>query len=117
MTPNEKWQLATRHIGRQVYVYNRLDSTNSLAAALAGDESLNGLAVLAREQTAGRGQHGRQWECTRDMGVLLSVLLFPPAAVRRPAVLTAWAAVSICEAILQITGVQAKIKWPNDVNV
>src|SRR5262249_2322992 len=47
--------------------------------------------------------------------VLLSVLLFPPPALRRPALLTAWAAVSVCETILQLTSLQAKIKWPNDV--
>jgi BirA family biotin operon repressor/biotin-[acetyl-CoA-carboxylase] ligase len=45
----------------------------------------------------------------------MSVLLFPPPALRRPALLTAWAAVSVCETIRQATGLQAKIKWPNDV--
>src|SRR5205807_10605382 len=47
--------------------------------------------------------------------VLLSVLLFPLADLRRPVVLTAWAAVSVCETILECTRLQAKIKWPNDV--
>src|SRR5262249_27619283 len=47
--------------------------------------------------------------------VLLSALLFPPLQLRRPAVLTAWAAVSVCEAVRRAIGVQAKIKWPNDV--
>jgi BirA family biotin operon repressor/biotin-[acetyl-CoA-carboxylase] ligase len=45
----------------------------------------------------------------------MSVLLFPPPQLRRPAILTAWAAVSVCETIRQITGLQARIKWPNDV--
>jgi BirA family transcriptional regulator, biotin operon repressor / biotin---[acetyl-CoA-carboxylase] ligase len=45
----------------------------------------------------------------------LSLLLFPPDALRRPPVLTAWAAVSVCATIRQLTGVQAQIKWPNDV--
>jgi BirA family biotin operon repressor/biotin-[acetyl-CoA-carboxylase] ligase len=49
------------------------------------------------------------------MGVLMSVLLFPPPPLRRPAVLTAWAAVSVCEAIHDSTGMQAQIKWPNDI--
>jgi BirA family biotin operon repressor/biotin-[acetyl-CoA-carboxylase] ligase len=46
---------------------------------------------------------------------LLSLLLFPPPALRRPALLTAWAAVSVCETIRRATGLQARIKWPNDV--
>ena len=47
--------------------------------------------------------------------MLLSVLLVPPPALRRPAILTAWAAVSVCETIRELTGLQARIKWPNDV--
>jgi BirA family transcriptional regulator, biotin operon repressor / biotin---[acetyl-CoA-carboxylase] ligase len=47
--------------------------------------------------------------------VLLSVLLFPPPELSRPAILTAWAAVSVCETILELTGLEARIKWPNDV--
>jgi BirA family biotin operon repressor/biotin-[acetyl-CoA-carboxylase] ligase len=45
----------------------------------------------------------------------MSVVLRPPPELRRPVVLTAWAAVSVAEAILALTGVQAKLKWPNDL--
>jgi BirA family biotin operon repressor/biotin-[acetyl-CoA-carboxylase] ligase len=51
------------------------------------------------------------------MGVLLSVLVFPPPALRRPVLLAAWAANSVCETILRVTGLGATIKWPNDVLV
>ncbi len=115
MSPREEWRLNTAHIGRRVLVFDSLDSTSNLAADLAGDPANAGVAVLADEQTAGRGQHGRSWLCLGRSGVLVSVLLFPPPAARRPALLTAWAAVSVCETILQTTGVQARIKWPNDV--
>jgi BirA family transcriptional regulator, biotin operon repressor / biotin---[acetyl-CoA-carboxylase] ligase len=111
----EEWSLPTRHVGRRVLVYDCVDSTNSVAAGLAADPDNAGTAVLAAEQTAGRGQHGRQWQCPSGDGVLMSVLLFPPPHLRRPAILTAWAAVSVCETIRQVTGLQAKIKWPNDV--
>jgi BirA family transcriptional regulator, biotin operon repressor / biotin---[acetyl-CoA-carboxylase] ligase len=115
MNPREEWQLDTRHLGRRVLVFDTLDSTNSYAAGLADDPANAGTVVLADEQTAGRGQHGRTWTCPGREGILLSVLLFPPTPVRRPAVLAAWAAVAVCETILQVTGVQAKVKWPNDV--
>src|SRR5262249_6447118 len=65
--------------------------------------------------TAGRGQHGRSWLCEPGAGILLSVLLFPPRELSRPAILTAWAAVSVCELIREIAGLEARIKWPNDV--
>jgi BirA family biotin operon repressor/biotin-[acetyl-CoA-carboxylase] ligase len=113
--PREEWQLSTAHIGRRVLVYDRVDSTNSIAAALAVDPVNAGTVILAHEQTAGRGQYGRHWQCPPGSGVLMSVLLFPPPAFNRPAILTAWAAVSVCETIREATGLQARIKWPNDV--
>jgi BirA family biotin operon repressor/biotin-[acetyl-CoA-carboxylase] ligase len=115
MTPRDVWHLDTLRLGRRVLVFDRLDSTSNVAAGFAGAEDGDGLAVLASEQTSGRGQHGRSWSCPAGSGVLLSVLLFPPPPLRRPAVLTAWAAVSVCETVRELTGLQAAIKWPNDV--
>jgi BirA family transcriptional regulator, biotin operon repressor / biotin---[acetyl-CoA-carboxylase] ligase len=113
--PLEIWTLDTRHLGRRTFVFAQLDSTNNYAASLAHDPANDGVAVLADEQTAGRGQHGRTWTAVPKASVLLSLLLFPSPALRRPAILTAWAAVSVCETVRRIAGVQAKIKWPNDV--
>ena len=45
----------------------------------------------------------------------MSVLLFPPPALRRPALVTAWAAVAVCETVRKLANLQATIKWPNDV--
>jgi len=115
MTPPEEWHLETRQIGRRVLIYDRLDSTNTQAAQFGDDGRNHGLVIVALEQTAGRGQHGRSWQAPSGRAVLMSVLLFPPTALRRPVLLTAWAAVSVCETIRQATGIQAKIKWPNDV--
>jgi BirA family biotin operon repressor/biotin-[acetyl-CoA-carboxylase] ligase len=114
-TPREEWHLDTQRLGRRVLVFDSLDSTNTFAARLASEGATEGIAVLSEEQTAGRGQHGRSWQTHRGDGVLLSVLLYPPPALRRPAVLTAWAAVAVCGVVREITGVPARIKWPNDV--
>src|SRR5579862_6755441 len=110
-----EWSLPTRSIGRRVRVYDRTDSTNDRAAERAGSIANDGLVIIAREQTAGRGQHGRSWQCPAGSGVLLSILIHPPPEVRRAAILTGWAAVSVSETIRQATDLQAKIKWPNDV--
>jgi BirA family biotin operon repressor/biotin-[acetyl-CoA-carboxylase] ligase len=115
MAPREEWKLPTRRLGRRVLVFDRVDSTNTLAAAGASDPALAGAAFLADEQTAGHGQHGRTWLAEPRSSVLLSLLLFPPPSLLRPAVLTAWAAVSVCAAVQQLTGRHARIKWPNDV--
>jgi BirA family biotin operon repressor/biotin-[acetyl-CoA-carboxylase] ligase len=115
MSPREEWHLDTAHIGRRVLLFDSLDSTSNHAAALAADPGNAGVVVIADEQTAGRGQYGRSWLCPEGAGLLLSVLLFPPPAARRPALLTAWAAVSVGETILRVAGLEATIKWPNDV--
>ncbi len=116
-SPREEWQLPTRRLGRRVLLFDRLDSTNSRAAQLATEGATEGIAVLAWEQTAGRGQYGRTWQTAAGDGVLLSVLLSPPPALRRPAVLTAWAAVAVCAVVREVTGLPPRIKWPNDVQV
>lgn len=113
--PHSKWSLDTRYLGRQIHVYERLDSSNTLALALGSDPANHGIVLLTRDQTAGRGQYGRSWQAPPGSSVLMSVLLFPPATLRRPSLLTAWAAVSVCEAIQELAHLQASIKWPNDV--
>jgi BirA family biotin operon repressor/biotin-[acetyl-CoA-carboxylase] ligase len=111
-TPTAEWSLPTRHVGRRVLYYDQIPSTLTVAAALACEP---GTAVLAGEQTAGRGQYGRSWHSPPGSGVLLAVVLAPPPEARRPAVLTAWAAVGVTECVRRLTGVEARIKWPNDV--
>ncbi len=115
MTPAETWRLDTARLGRRVLVFDCLDSTSNAAAALVREADSDGLVVLADRQTAGRGQHGRHWECPAGVGVLMSVLLFPPPELRRPALLTAWAAVAVCETVRTLMACETRIKWPNDV--
>jgi BirA family biotin operon repressor/biotin-[acetyl-CoA-carboxylase] ligase len=115
MTARDVWRLDHRFVGRSVLIYDRLDSTNNRAAELAADPANDGVVVLADEQTAGRGQQGRTWVSTPGSAVLLSALLFPPVELRRPALLTAWAAVAVGDAIREIAGLPTTIKWPNDV--
>lgn len=113
--PRETCFLDTAHIGRRILVFDSLPSTNDTAARLASDPNHHGTVVTAVHQTAGRGQYGRQWQSRPGASLLLSVALNPPAALRRPVVLIAWAAVAVAEAIRRLTGVPARIKWPNDL--
>jgi len=115
MTVREEWHLDTRRLGRRVLVYDRVDSTSTRAAELAGDLGNDGVVVLAGAQDVGRGQHGRSWHCPGGAGVLMSVLLFPPSFLCRATILTAWVAVSVCELIQKTAGLEPRIKWPNDI--
>lgn len=108
-------QLPTRLIGRRVQYRAQLDSTSTHILQYAHDPAQDGMVILADEQTRGRGTRGRHWFCPPGKGLMFSVLLFPPPELRRPVLLTALAAVSVCEAIFSHVQRQARIKWPNDV--
>ena len=117
ISPAETWNLDTTLLAKTVHVHDRLDSTNTHALSLATDPANHGLAIVAREQSAGRGQYGRSWQAPAGSSVLLTLLVFPPPHLCRPVMLTAWAAVSVCESVRTITGRTPRIKWPNDVLV
>jgi BirA family biotin operon repressor/biotin-[acetyl-CoA-carboxylase] ligase len=113
MHPARTLAFPSTHVGRRVDVFAEVPSTNDLLPPDADP----GTVVVADHQTAGRGQYGRTWLTRPGEALLMSVFLDPPAAVRRPVVLTAWAAVGVAEAVAELTGQQAAIKWPNDLLV
>jgi BirA family transcriptional regulator, biotin operon repressor / biotin---[acetyl-CoA-carboxylase] ligase len=104
-------------IGRRHIHLAETGSTNTRAAELAADPINDGTVITADVQTRGRGQYGRTWQSPPGANVLLSTLLFPPPELRRPVILTAFAAVVVAETVSQTTGETATIKWPNDVLV
>ena len=112
-----EWELGTHRIGRRIAVWDRVASTNDLAARAASSRANDGLTVFAEEQTAGRGRRGRRWSAPPRSSILLSVLIFPGGPLDDPAWLTALGAVAVAEVVAETTGADARIKWPNDVRV
>ena len=104
-------------IGRTLHRVGRCESTNDLAweAARAGEPE--GFAVLAEEQTGGRGRHGRRWISPPGKGILLSVLLRPPFDPVRSPLVTAVGGLAVSDVIAHPSGPDARILWPNDVVV
>ena len=97
-------------------VLSSVDSTNSYLKLKASQTS-SWHAVIASEQTAGRGRMGRTFESPAGTGVYLSVLLRPALPAQQAVRLTTAAAVAACLAIEECTGSLASIKWVNDVYV
>ena len=112
-----EWGLDANQIGRRVAVWDRVGSTNDLAARASASTSNHGLVLLAEEQTAGRGRRGRSWSAPRGSSILMSALIFPPPSLDDPAWLTALGALAVAEVVEANAGVEARIKWPNDVLV
>ena len=95
-------------------VHHRLtDSTNERARGLAAAGAPHGTLVTADEQTAGRGRQGRSWSAPAGSAVLMSLVLRRHEPSQ--AVLPLAAAVAVCEACEELTSVECRIKWPNDV--
>lgn len=107
--------LETTVIGRAAEYYDTVDSTNNLAKKLAAEGCADGTAVIAGQQTAGRGRLGRCWESPAGKGIYISVVLRPNMAPAETQLLTLAAAVAACEALRTATGICAGIKWPNDL--
>lgn len=106
--------LQTQLVGRgeRLFYQPEVTSTNTLAMHLAHERPEEGLVVLADNQTAGKGRQGRRWVDMPGCNVLSSTLLRP---LFPPHLLVMVASLAVVEAIGQSCGIQAHIKWPNDV--
>lgn len=98
----------------EVEYHDSIASTNDRARELAATGH-GDVAVLADEQTGGRGRLDREW-ASPSGGVWLSVVCRPDLPPARAPVFTLAAAVAAAEAVADL-GVDAGIKWPNDVLV
>jgi len=105
----------TRVIGRDIRVFEQTTSTNDVIEKLARDGVGEGVAVFAEAQTKGRGRLGRKWLSPARRGLWFSVLLRPELRPQEATQLTVASATALRRAIEAGTGLQAEIKWPNDI--
>lgn len=90
-------------------------STQAEAARLAREGCPSGTAVVADEQTAGRGRLGRPWHSERGAGLYVSIVLRLPLPPRSVPVLSLALGLAAAEAIAAATGIACDLRWPNDV--
>ena len=95
----------------------RVDSTQTVAFALAADGAADRTVVVAQAQTAGRGRHGRLWLDEPGASLLTSIILRPRLEPARLPTLSLAAGVAVVEALERVTGLKPRLKWPNDVLV
>ncbi|HJH11820.1 MAG TPA: biotin--[acetyl-CoA-carboxylase] ligase [Metalysinibacillus jejuensis] len=113
-----KAELATRTeaLGKEIYYYDVVDSTQTVAHRLVQDGAPHGTVVISEEQTAGKGRMMRPWESTRRKGIWMTIILrpdIPPHRAPQFTLVTAVAVVNTMKAMLNISDPQ--IKWPNDI--
>ena len=103
-------------IGKEIIFLESVDSTNRAAVETALDrEDPEGIVIVADTQTDGKGRLGRKWISPPGVNLYLTLILKPPITPAEAPVLTLAASVAAAKAIRKMTGLNAEIKWPNDI--
>ena len=110
-----KWELNTELIGKKIYSYKEIGSTNEAAYDLAMSGEEEGSVVVAEYQTKGRGRMGRKWISPKGKGAYFSMILRPDILPREISSITLLSSLAVAKTIREKLGLRALIKWPNDV--
>lgn len=111
-------KLGTAGLPRSVYCFTQVSSTMDMAREMVEHAPLESLPslILAEAQTCGRGRQGRSWVTPSGSGLLFSLIFKPHwLPISRAYTLVWLAGVGMCEGIQASTGLDARLKWPNDV--
>jgi len=92
-----------------------VESTQSTAFDLAAQGAVDRTVVVAEHQTAGRGRRGHPWQDEPGANLLCSIIVRSSLPIARRPLLSLVAAVAVAEALAAVAGVDARLKWPNDV--
>ena len=102
-------------LAKRVKLVQEATSTNDLARQAGDDPTNDGLAIFAEFQIAGRGRQGASWISPAGGNLLFSVLLFDHQGQLKPHLLTLASGLALAEAVGEVTTIQTKLKWPNDL--
>jgi BirA family biotin operon repressor/biotin-[acetyl-CoA-carboxylase] ligase len=103
-------------IGREIIFFKVTSSTNDRAMEIGQQgKGADGTVVIADAQERGRGRLGREWKSPPGVNLYFTVLLKPPLYPKEASVFTLMAAVAVVSAVREYLGLNAVIKWPNDI--
>lgn len=106
--------LNTKYIGKDIYIFNEVMSTNTIAKFLSMNGVGNGAVVISEKQTKARGRSGKNWESPLG-GVWLSIILNPNVNHSKIPLITLATGVTVENTLKRIGVKNAEIKWPNDI--
>ncbi len=108
-------RMDTDWAGRPVFYYDELASTNLQAKLDAENGAGEGTLIVADMQTAGRGRKGKGWSSPAGTNVYFPLILKPDYDVEQASMVTLVMGMAVAEGIRATCGVDARIKWPNDI--
>lgn len=109
-----KSDLETNYMGKKIYFFKEVGSTNLVAKELADKGAPEGTIVIAESQYSGKASHGRKW-ISPSGGVWMTTILRPDVVPNKAPQLTLVTGVAVAETLIQEYGLNVEIKWPNDI--
>ena len=108
--------LKTKTVGKRVYYFEEIDSTQNFAEQIALDGKENGTIVIAEKQTAGKGRLDRKWTSPKG-GIWFSLIIHPKFDVSTSTLVPIAGAVALAKAIKNTLNIDVSVKWPNDITL
>ena len=106
--------LTTKLIGKKIYYFESIDSTQTYAIKIAENKKENGSVIIAEKQTGGKGRLGRKWISPKG-GIWISIILHPEFSITATMLFPVAASLALSLAIEKCTKIKPNLKWPNDV--
>ncbi len=107
--------ISTKWLGRSIFVFNQLESTNSYALDLLKKDTSHGTVVIADCQTAGKGRLGRNWHSPANTNLYFSVILTRQSALSFLSWFPLATGIAMAETIEETANLKVSLKWPNDL--
>ncbi len=108
--------LQTDILGRKIYYFETIDSTQNFSLKLASRPHENGSLVIAERQTRGRGRLDRKWVSPKG-GIWVSVLLKPNFEIKKVSLFPMITSLALAISIEKILKLKPQLKWPNDITL
>ncbi|MGY4690081.1 biotin--[acetyl-CoA-carboxylase] ligase [Salibacterium sp. K-3] len=110
-----KARLDTKSFGNRMVYKEEVSSTQETAHELARKNEPEGTVIAADKQVKGKGRLDRPWHSPSGTGLWFSIILRPDIIPQCAPQLTLVAAVAVTEGLRRASGIEAQIKWPNDI--
>ena len=108
--------LRTKLLGKRVYYFETIDSTQAFAIKIAANKIENGTVVMSKRQSKGRGRLKRKWESPNG-GIWMSIIIHPKFDINHIMLMPIATSLALCLAIEKILKIKPELKWPNDLTV
>ena len=106
--------LNTKYVGKNLYIYKEVSSTNTVAKFLSMNDVENGTVIISEKQTNAKGRSGKSWESPLG-GVWLSIILRPNVDHSKLPLITLATGVAVAKTLEKVGVENPEIKWPNDI--